>query len=90
MQDWSNTSDQDDLTECLGNFTLLTDADNQKADRGDFAFKMNIYFRPENNYEATYAITRDLQGLLRWTPDDVRRRRDALVGYLAREWDLIS
>ena len=30
----------------------------------------------------------DLQGRTRWTPDDVRTRRDALIQNLAKDWGL--
>lgn len=83
--EWSRARDIEDLTECIGNFTLLTNAENQEADRKSFADKLAIYFR---NGEPSFALSADLRGRTRWTPDDVRARRDMLVNCLAREWGL--
>src|SRR5205085_2419630 len=44
-EEWSKARDRDDLTECIGNFTLLTHAENQEADRKGFREKLAIYFR---------------------------------------------
>ena len=77
----ASTRDRDELTECIGNFTLLTHAENQEADRKPFAEKLDIYFR---NGQASFALSNDLQGRTRWTPDDVRTRRDALIQNLAQ------
>jgi hypothetical protein len=86
LEHWQSSDDIEDLTECLGNFTLLPDALNQKADRLEFSKKMDLYF--PNGGEPHFAISKDLQGLAAFTPDNVRERRDRLVGYLAKEWDL--
>lgn len=85
-EEWAKSRDRDDLTECIGNFTLLTLAENQAADRKPFLEKLGIYF-PEGK-PASYALTNDLKGRTRWTPDDVRTRRDALIQSLAKDWGL--
>lgn len=74
------------LTECIGNFTLLPKADNEEADRADFLTKIEIYFRFGG--KAKFALSDDLRGLVQWTPDDVRARRDRLAGLLIKEWEL--
>ncbi len=84
-EEWAKTRDRDDLTECIGNFTLLTHAENQLADRKPFADKLAIYFQSGHG---SYALSNDLQGRTRWTPDDVRTRRDALIQSLAKDWGL--
>lgn len=84
-EEWSRIRDRDELTECIGNFTLLTHAENQEADRKPFLEKLAIYFRTG---KASYALSNDLQGRTRWTPDDVRTRRDALIQNLAKDWGL--
>lgn len=84
-EEWSRIRDRDELTECIGNFTLLTHAENQEADRKPFLEKLAIYFR---NGQASYALSNDLRGRTRWTPDDVRARRDALIENLSRDWGL--
>lgn len=83
--EWSRARDRDELTECLGNFTLLTHAENQEADRKSFSEKLGIYFR---NGSASFAYSNDLKGRTRWTPEDVRVRRDALIQALAQDWGL--
>jgi hypothetical protein len=83
--DWSKAKDRDELTECIGNFTLLTHGENQEADRKGFQEKLDIYFREG---AASYALTSDLKGRKGWKPDDVRSRRDMLIGHLAKDWDL--
>jgi hypothetical protein len=84
-EEWTRVRDRDELTECIGNFTLLTHAENQEADRKPFPDKVQIYFR---NGRASYALSNDLEGRTTWTPDDVRARRDALIESLARDWGL--
>ena len=84
-EEWSRVRVRDELTECIGNFTLLTLAENQEADRKPFLEKLDIYFRTG---QASHALSKDLQGRTRWTPDDVRTRRDALIQNLARDWGL--
>lgn len=85
LEEWSRARDRDELTECIGNFTLLTHAENQAADRKLFHEKLAIYFR---NGEASFALSRDLRGRTCWTPEDVRNRRDRLIEALARDWNL--
>ena len=84
-EEWSKARDREELTECIGNFTLLTHAENQEADRKSFNDKLAIYFR---NGEPSYAYSNDLKNRTRWTPEDVRVRRDALIQRLAQDWGL--
>lgn len=84
-EEWSKARDREELTECIGNFTLLTHAENQEADRKSFQEKMDIYFR---NGEPSFAYSNDLKGRTTWTPEDVRARRDALIDRLAQDWSL--
>jgi hypothetical protein len=84
-EEWSRAKDRDELTECIGNFTLLTHAENQEADRKLFGEKLGIYFR---NGEPSHALSNDLKGRTRWTPEDVRVRRDHLIKYLIQDWSL--
>ena len=87
FEEWSRARDRDELTECIGNFTLLTHAENQKADRKPFLEKLEeVYF--ESGKAASYALSNDLRGRTRWTPDDVKTRRDMLVQALAKDWGI--
>lgn len=85
FEEWSRARDREELTECIGNFTLLTHTENQAADRKSFQEKLEIYFR---SGQASFALSKDLRGRTRWTPDDVKTRRDALIQTLAKDWDL--
>ena len=85
FEEWSRARDREELTECIGNFTLLTHSENQAADRKSFQEKLEIYFR---SGEASFALSQDLRGRTRWTPEDVKTRRDALIQNLAKDWDL--
>lgn len=85
FEEWSRARDREELTECIGNFTLLTHSENQAADRKGFQEKLEIYFR---SGEASFALSKDLRGRTRWTPEDVKTRRDALIQNLAKDWDL--
>jgi hypothetical protein len=84
-EEWAQAKDREELTECIGNFTLLTEAENQEADRKPFLGKLAVYFR---NGPPSHALSLDLKGRTRWTPEDVRARREMLIGYLAAEWAL--
>lgn len=84
-EEWSKARDRDDLTECIGNFTLLTHAENQEADRKSFQEKLPIFFR---NGQASFAYSNDLKDRTRWTPEDVRERREALIQRLVLDWGL--
>ena len=84
-EEWSRAKDRDELTECIGNFTLLMHAENQEADRKSFQEKLTIYFRKG---APSFPLSIDLKGHARWTPDDVRARRDQLITYLAQDWSL--
>ncbi len=82
---WPNPSVQRELCDTIGNFVILTDADNRKADNHDFETKKALYFK---NGEAEFALTRDLQDQIAWTPEIVRRRTQQLANILSAAWGL--
>ncbi len=82
---WSKKRDREELVECIGNFTLLTDAENQTADRKSFEEKKAIFFE---NGAPTYELTADLRDKPAWTPEEARARREWLVEIMSAEWDL--
>lgn len=84
--EWDKKRDRDELIECIGNFTLLTDAENQTADRKSFAEKKEIIFDREG--KPTYEMSADLWDLSDWTPAEARARRERLVDIMIREWNL--
>ena len=82
---WKNAGERRELVDCLGNFTLLKNAENQEADRQDFQEKKVVFFR---NGAGSYRMSHDLQAIDSWTPDVVRKRRDYFADLLRQEWDL--
>lgn len=82
---WPDQADREELTDSLGNFTLLPHSENQGADRADYDAKLEIYFRPGAR---VFGLSRDLKSIKSWTPAAVRERRDRHVALLAREWGL--
>ncbi len=82
---WDKKRDRDELIECIGNFTLLTDAENQKADRLAFDKKKEIFFSDDG---PTYEMSLDLRDIADWTPEQARARRERLVEIMVGEWDL--
>lgn len=65
-------------TNCLGNFTLLTQAANSSARNSDFEKKVLRYRR------ATLPMTRDLATFPRFGPTELRARHEQMVGFLVR------
>lgn len=82
---WPNQNEHRELVDCLGNFTLLTNAENQEADRSDFSEKKAIFFR---NQSASFNMSDDIADINDWTPDIVRARRDKFADLLRKQWDL--
>ena len=82
---WPSVGVHRELCETIGNFVLLSDAVNQRADNAGFEAKKALYFA---NGEPEFALTRDLKDQVAWTPDVVRRRTVLLADILANSWEL--
>ncbi len=82
---WKSSNEHRELVDCLGNFTLLTNAENQDADRNDFSVKRNIYF---SNGDPSFALSHDIKSYQDWTPEIVKKRRKELADLLRKEWAL--
>lgn len=85
MEDWPDATVRRELVDCLGNFTLLTNAENQDADRVEFDQKKDVFFK---NGSASFRLSDDIANITQWSPDQVRRRRDWLADLLRKEWEL--
>lgn len=84
---WPDLAERRELCDALGNFCLLTKADNQIADRLGFSEKRDtIFAHPQRG--AQFALTRDVAKEERWTPAVVRRRTTRLADLLIRNWKL--
>jgi len=83
---WPDVGEQRELSETLGNFVLLSQSDNQRADRAGWEVKRAVFF-PDGR-PARYALTRDVADVASWTPDVVRARTERLASVLEQVWHL--
>lgn len=82
---WPNPAVHRDLVDTIGNFALLSQSTNQKADNLSFEEKKTLYFAegaPE------FALTNDVRDQVAWTPDTVRTRTGNLAEIMERAWQL--
>lgn len=84
---WPVPAQHRDLCDTIGNFVLLSQNANQKADSGSFEEKKALYFQ---NGAPEYALTKDLENQMAWTPDIVRTRTQQLADILMQSWGLTS
>lgn len=82
---WPNSAIHRELVNTLGNFALLNQSANQKADTLGFEDKKALYF---DTGEAEFALTRDIREHIAWTPDTVRTRTHHLTQILSQAWQL--
>ena len=88
MVTWPDPAKRREQCDTLGNFVLLTNKVNQKADRLDYRAKKEVYFNGGGG--ADFALTRDLMDQDAWTPEVVRKRTERLAEILAEEWSLLT
>ncbi|KCZ89403.1 hypothetical protein HJO_14332 [Hyphomonas johnsonii MHS-2] len=86
MITWPDPAKRREQCDTLGNFVLLTNKVNQRADRLDYRAKKEVYFNGGGG--ADFALTRDLMDQDAWTPEVVRKRTERLADILAAEWNL--
>lgn len=82
---WPNQSVHRDLVDTIGNFALLTQATNQKADNLSFDEKKRLYFK---DGDPEFALTRDIKDKVAWTPEVVRSRTEQLAKIMEAAWQL--
>ena len=82
---WPNPSVHRDLVDTLGNFALLTQSINQKADNLSFEEKRKLYFA---NGAPEFALTHDIQDKVAWTPEVTRKRTESLATIMEQAWQL--
>lgn len=63
-------------TNRLGNLVLLSGIKNSKAQNYDFGKKKDIYFKGKST---AFKITRYLESIETWTPEEVEKRHEALL-----------
>jgi hypothetical protein len=82
---WPNPSVHRDLVDTLGNFALLSQTTNQKADNLSFDEKRDLYVvdgAPE------FALTKDILDKVAWTPEVTRKRTENLAVIMEHTWQL--
>ena len=82
---WPNPSVHRDLVDTLGNFALLSQSINQKADNLSFEEKRKLYFA---NGAPEFALTQDIQDKVAWTPEVTRKRTESLAAIMEHAWQL--
>ncbi|MEP1143939.1 MAG: DUF262 domain-containing HNH endonuclease family protein [Henriciella sp.] len=82
---WPNPSVHRDLVDTLGNFALLSQSTNQKADNLSFEEKRALYFV---NDAPEFALTQDIQDKVAWTPEVTRKRTEHLASIMEQSWQL--
>lgn len=87
MITWPDPAKRREQCDTLGNFVLLTNKVNQKADRHDYRAKKEVYFNGGGG--DAFALTRDLVDQEAWTSEVVRKRTEHLAEILMREWELL-
>lgn len=83
---WPILSQHRELADTIGNFVLLPQDVNQKADSDSFMTKRNLYFA---NGGPEFALTADVEDQLTWTPEIVRTRTKRLATILSESWELV-
>jgi hypothetical protein len=73
-RDYGQGGDDTGLKHMLGNLTLLTEREQNRAANRDFEFKRAVYA------QSAFALSRQLASRAAWRPEDIRARTDELVG----------
>lgn len=81
-------ADTQKFAHLLGNFTLLTEMQNQQASGKLFFEKAAVYF--DTKGVTPEAITEDLRRYKDWSTDAVRARTELLAAALLTEWGLFK
>lgn len=84
---WPGSGTHRELVDTIGNFALLTQHTNLAADNLGFVEKKALYFA---DGEPEFALTKDIEGQMNWTPDTVRTRTTHLAAILTDTWQLDS
>lgn len=73
-------------SDLIGNFVLVTQAQNNKAGQKPIEEKFDIYFNWPG--APVHPITEDVRRYTEWTERHVRARTDRFIAMLAADWDL--
>jgi len=87
-RDWfPNAEERERSTQSLGNLILVSRVDNEQARNSELDRKLEIYFGKGIEQPA---LTREIEGLTEWRPQDVRRREERLAALLNQHWQIAT
>ena len=78
--------EHENLVHCLGNLVLLSGSKNSKAQNFDFERKKKIYNERMN--KVSFDTTQKILAIEKWTPEEIRNRRDKLVNKVMSLWEI--
>lgn len=85
-RDWFPDADERDrCTQSLGNLILVSRHDNEQARNSELDRKLDVYFGKDGRQPA---LTREIEGLTEWRPQDVKRREERLAALLNQHWEI--
>lgn len=85
-RDWFPDADERErCTQSLGNLILVSRNDNEQARNSELERKLEIYFAQGGEQPA---LTREIEGLTEWRPQDVKRREERLAALLNQHWQI--
>lgn len=83
---WFPSADERErCTQSIGNLILVSRTENEQARNLELGRKLEIYFA---NDARQPAITREIEGLAEWRPEDVKRREERLIALLNQHWQI--
>jgi Protein of unknown function DUF262/Protein of unknown function (DUF1524) len=82
---WSAAA-QRECSELLGNWVIVTAAQNNRAGQRPLAFKLDVYFNTTG--APVHVVTEDVRGVADWTEERVRARTDAFARALLAYWNI--
>jgi hypothetical protein len=77
-----------EVSNLIGNQTLITHEQNKEAGQKGFADKRKVLFQFRGN-PPIHAITRDIAEVKDWTLQEIEARQQRLVNLLCEDWDLV-
>jgi hypothetical protein len=83
---YPNADERAQCAACIGNMTLVSRQQNEKARNLDLEIKLPIYFPPGN--PKTLRILEDFRGRRTWTREDVREREALMLNCIGQLWSI--
>jgi hypothetical protein len=71
----------------IGNLTLVTNEQNDRAANKPYAFKRGVFF--DTPGAPIHAVTEDMRDIDEWTLEAIEKRQERLIRILCADWDLV-